>query len=77
MHITYFSDSDTIDIDFRATRGRVHDAVDGPNPDILIDLDESGRLVGMTIDHASERLDLESLRLQRQFEEMETAKEIG
>lgn len=67
MHITYIPETDTIDFDFRAERGAVFETIDGPNEDILLDFDKEGRLVGMTIENASCRTDLESLRKQPQF----------
>lgn len=70
MHIAYFPDTDTIDFDFRTERGSVFETVDGPTSDIMLDFDQDGRLIGLTIEHASQTTDLESLRQQPQFEEI-------
>ena len=72
MQIVYEPQSDTLDIDFRMEIGPVHETVDGPNEDILLDFDEKGRLIGMTISHASKRIDLDNLQRQPQFEEIES-----
>ena len=67
MHFEYFPDTDTLSVDFRENRGPVSDTVDGPDEDFLLEFDAEGRLVGMTIEHASERLDLDHLQTQPQF----------
>lgn len=64
MEIRYFDDSDTLDIAFKRL-GRVHRTVDGPSEDILLDFDEEGQLIGLTIEHASRNVPLEDLLAER------------
>mgnify|MGYP001485564513 CR=1 FL=1 len=64
MEIRYFDDTDTLDIAFKRL-GRVHRTVDGPSEDILLDFDEEGQLIGLTIEHASRNVPLEELLAER------------
>ena len=68
MHIKYFPDTDTLSLDFRQAGGPVAETMDGPDEDVLLDFDGEGRLVALTIEHASKRTALEHLRRQPQFE---------
>lgn len=58
MKLHYYPETDSLYIELRATPGaEVREAADGVN----LDIDESGDLVGIDIDHASKRLDLHTL----------------
>jgi uncharacterized protein YuzE len=52
MNITYFNDTDTAHIQF--TDARVAETRDLAE-DVLVDLDASGNLVALTIEHARDR----------------------
>jgi uncharacterized protein YuzE len=54
MTVRYFPDTDTLLINF--SDGRVTETRD-LTEDVLIELDEQGRLVSMTIEHAKEQMD--------------------
>ena len=62
MEITYFPDTDTILIDF-ADREIVE--TKDVNENILVELDSDGELVSMTIEHAKDQMDVDSLSFQR------------
>ena len=62
MEITYFPDTDTILIDF-ADREIVE--TKDVNENILVELDSDGELVSMTIEHAKNQMDVDSLSFQR------------
>jgi uncharacterized protein YuzE len=55
MKITYFQSTDTLHIEFRAV-----DIVETRDLDenTLLDIDESGNICGMTIEHAKDRVDI-------------------
>ena len=55
MKITYFQDTDTLYIEFRA--GSVAETRD-LDENTLLDLDAEGRVVALTLEHASERADV-------------------
>lgn len=57
MKITYFPDTDTLNIEF--TDGIVDDTKD-LDEDTLAEYDANGKLVSMIIEHASKRVDLSS-----------------
>jgi uncharacterized protein YuzE len=57
MTFEYFPDTDTLYIDLRA--GPSADAGEVA-PDVVFDYDENGNVIGMTVEHASERVDLGS-----------------
>ena len=59
MQSRYFKDTDTLAVAF-GRFGPVARTEDGPNEDFLMEYDEEGRLIGMTIEHASENVHLES-----------------
>ena len=62
MEITYFPDTDTLLINF-ADRGIVE--TKDVNENILVELDSDGELVSMTIEHAKDKMDVDSLSFQR------------
>ncbi len=55
MNIKYFQDTDTLYIEFR--KGEISEtrAID---ENTLLDVDASGQIVAMTIEHASDRVDI-------------------
>jgi len=55
MKIKYFPDSDTLLVNF--SERRIAETKD-LNDDILIELDEAGRLVSMTLEHAKQQTDV-------------------
>jgi uncharacterized protein YuzE len=55
MKITYFQDTDTLYIEFRA--GSVAETRD-LDENTLLDLDAEGQVVALTLEHASERADV-------------------
>ena len=55
MQITYFQDTDTLYIEFRA--GSVTETRD-LDENTLLDLDAKGQVVALTLEHASERADV-------------------
>lgn len=57
MTFEYFPDTDTLYIALRP--GPSADA-DEVAPDVVLDYDEDGHVIGMTVEHASERADLGS-----------------
>ena len=62
MDIKYFSDTDTLLIDFSSDE--IVETKD-INENILVELDRDGALVSMTIEHAKQRIDVESFSYQR------------
>jgi uncharacterized protein YuzE len=62
MRVDYFEDTDTLQITFKDTI-----AVDTRDldEDTLVEVDAEGQLVTITIEHAGERTDLETLLYQR------------
>ena len=62
MDIKYFSDTDTLLIDF--SNDEIVETKD-INENILVELDRDGALVSMTIEHAKKRIDVESFSYQR------------
>ena len=62
MKITYFRDTDTLYIEFRAADvGETRDLDD----DTQIDLDTDGNICSITVEHASKRADLPSIDYQQ------------
>ncbi len=54
MNVRYFPDTDTLLVTFRDRKvGETRDLTE----DVLIELDEQGRLVSMTVEHAKEQMD--------------------
>ena len=64
----YFQDVDTLEVVLREERGPVAETGDGPKENIMVDFDEEGRLVGMTIEGASQKTPFEALRNTSCFE---------
>ena len=58
MKFNYFPDTDTLYIDL-ADRPSVES--DEVSPDIVLDLDADNNIVGIEIEHASQKVDLENL----------------
>ena len=55
MKIQYFSDTDTLHIEFRAaTAAETRDL----DEDTLLDLDQNGQICAITVEHAKERAEL-------------------
>ena len=59
MEIKYFPDTDTLLINF--TNSAITETTD-VNENALIELGEEGELVSMTIEHASDYMDVETLQ---------------
>ena len=55
MNIKYFQDTDTLYIEFKATEVAESKNLD---EDIVLDLDQSGTICGITVEHASHRADI-------------------
>lgn len=62
MKIKYFQDTDTLYIELRAATVAESNDVD---ENTLLDLDESGKVCGITIEHATERVDLPNFSFER------------
>ena len=62
MKIRYFHETDTLYIEFRQTSVTETRDLD---ENTQIDLDESGNLCGLTLEHASERADLSGIDYQQ------------
>jgi uncharacterized protein YuzE len=62
MKIKYFQDTDTLYIELRAATVAETNDVD---ENTLLDLDESGKVCGITIEHAAERVDLPNFSFER------------
>lgn len=62
MRIKYFSDTGTLYVQFTD-----EEVVETKNfdEDIIVDLDKTGRLVGMTVEHASKSATLSEFSFQR------------
>lgn len=58
MKMNYYNDTDTLYIEFRES-----DVVETKDLDenTLLDLDQSGQIISITIEHASQRTDVNSL----------------
>ena len=54
MRIQYFADTDTLYIDLSARPSTVSDAI---NENLIVDLDEAGKPVGITIERYSQTAD--------------------
>ena len=55
MKIKYFQDTDTLYIEFRAAEVAETKDLD---ENTILDLDRSGKICGITIEHASDRTDI-------------------
>jgi uncharacterized protein YuzE len=62
MKVKYFPDTDTAHLEF--SENAVSETQD-INEDILIDLDEHGNLVGMTIEHAKAKANISEFSYQQ------------
>ncbi len=60
MRLEYFPDTDTLYIQLRAEPGADAQEV---AEDVVLDFDAKGRVVGIEIEHASERMDLSDLHV--------------
>ena len=60
MNVSYFSDTDTLYIEFCAKHvSETRDFDEGT----ILDLDSNGRVVAITLEHASERTDIKQVTL--------------
>ena len=62
MTFEHYPDTDTVYIALRP--GPSADAAEVA-PDVILDYDEDGNVIGMTIEHASERADLSSFSVSK------------
>jgi uncharacterized protein YuzE len=62
MRIAYYPDTDSLYIDFSARTSVESREV---SPGVVIDYDAQGDVVGIDIDHARKKLDLDELTLSR------------
>jgi uncharacterized protein YuzE len=62
MTLEYFAETDTLYIAFRPGPGA--DAAEVA-PDVILDYDTQGNVIGLTIEHASQRADLSSVSMTR------------
>jgi uncharacterized protein YuzE len=62
MKIKYFQDTDTLYIELREVKVAETNDVD---ENTLLDLDASGKVCGITIEHATERVDLPNFSFER------------
>jgi uncharacterized protein YuzE len=60
MRFEYFPETDTLYIALRP--GPSADAAEVA-PDVVLDYDSEGNVIGVTVEHASERADLDSLQI--------------
>ncbi|MCY3895418.1 MAG: DUF2283 domain-containing protein [Chloroflexi bacterium] len=61
MRLHYYPETDSLYLEFKdGPGGETREAMDGLN----VDLDASGDVVGLDIDHASKRLDLSMLEIE-------------
>lgn len=61
MRIRYFRNTDTLYVEFRDAAAQTRDL----DENTQIDLDEGGKLCGLTLEHASERADLSGIDYQQ------------
>ena len=62
MRISYYPDTDSLYIDLAARPSTESREV---SPGVVIDYDAEGGIVGIDIDHASQKLDLDELTLSK------------
>lgn len=55
VNIKYFQDTDTLYIEFKATEVAESKDLD---EDTVLDLDQTGNICGITVEHASQRADI-------------------
>ena len=61
MKVRYFPDTDTLLVNF--SEARIVDTRD-LNEDVLVELDEKGRVVSMTVEHAKQQTDVDEFTYQ-------------
>ena len=61
MKITYFQDTDTLYIEFRAAAVETRDL----DENTLLDLDQAGEICGITIEHAKTRSDIPQITFEQ------------
>ena len=64
MRLEYFPDTDTLYIGLKETPGADTREV---GPGVVLDVDAAGEVVGIEVEHASERADLTTLKLDSVF----------
>jgi uncharacterized protein YuzE len=57
MKIRYFQDTDTLHIEFKADAVTVAETRD-LDENTLLDVDKNGHILGITVEHASQRADI-------------------
>jgi len=60
MKVTYFDDSDTLYIEFKQSEAAETRDLD---ENTLLDLDEQGQVIAITVEHASQKTDVSKLIL--------------
>ena len=55
MNIKYFQDTDTLYVEFKAAEVTESKDLD---ENTVLDLDQSGNILGITVEHASQRADI-------------------
>jgi len=61
MKVKYFQDTDTLLVNFSDNKiAETHDL----NENVLVELDENGRVVSMTIEHAKQQTDISEFSYQ-------------
>jgi len=60
MKMSYFDDTDTLYIEFKEAEVTETKDLD---ENTLLDLDQSGQIISITVEHASERTDVQNLVL--------------
>ena len=60
MKLSYFTDTDTLYIEFRADTVLETKDLD---ENTLVDLDQNGQIIALTVEHASQRTDVSHLKL--------------
>jgi uncharacterized protein YuzE len=60
MKMSYFEDTDTLYIEFKSAEVAVTQDLD---QDTILDLDDDGQMVAITIEHASQRADISNISL--------------
>ena len=62
MKFKYFQDTDTLHVELRAA---IVEETSDVDENTLLDLDENGKVCGITIEHAAERVDLTNFSFER------------
>lgn len=68
MKLLYFDDVDVLEIVLSSEMGPAAETYDDPKNNTLLQYDEEGRLVGLTIHQASKKTDFEDLKESPHFE---------